>query len=44
MDVEVKGSALYPTVVGLPGHKAVMANSDVEFDISKCVPEFVSVS
>lgn len=43
LDVEIKGSALWPTVTGESKHKAVIANGNAQFDIAKCNPSFVQV-
>ncbi|KAL4457609.1 hypothetical protein ABPG75_012474 [Micractinium tetrahymenae] len=43
LQVEVKGSPLWPTVVGADGHKAAMANMQAQIDIHDCIPAFVEI-
>lgn len=44
LQVEVKGSPLWPTVVGADGHKAAMVNMQAQIDIHDCNPAFVEAS
>ncbi|PRW55899.1 kinase [Chlorella sorokiniana] len=43
LPIEIKGSPLWPTVLGDNGHKAVVANGTMQLDIAKCNPSFVQV-
>lgn len=44
LPVEVKGSPLWPTVLGADGHKAAMVNMQAQVDIQECNPAFVEAS
>lgn len=43
LPVEIKGSSVWPTVIGDNAHKAVLANGTMQLDIAKCNPSFVQV-
>ncbi|KAL4418911.1 hypothetical protein ABPG77_003701, partial [Micractinium sp. CCAP 211/92] len=43
LQVEVKGSPLWPTVMGTDGHKAAMLNMQAQIDIHDCNPAFVEI-
>lgn len=43
LKIEIRGSAVWPTITGQDGHKIIFANSDMHMDIAKCNPDFVEV-